>query len=137
MSDYCITPAISSLACNRALNTVNHAEEEEPEPDVGPALPAAADSDEAEDARAEGGASESDSESESEDDIQEAQESLGVPISNEVVLEHGVKPVSAIGLDPAGARLVTGGYDALVKFWDFPGMNSSLQSFREIEPFDK
>ena len=121
------------------MNTINHAEEEEPEPDVGPALPAATgaqdddDDDDDDDDRAAGG----DSESESDDDIQEAQESLGVPISNEVILEHGVKPVSAIGLDPAGARLVTGGYDALVKFWDFPGMNSSLQSFREIEPFDK
>ena len=42
--------------------------------------------------------------------------------------------VSALGLDPAGARLVTGGYDYDIKFWDFAGMDNSLQSFRSMTP---
>lgn len=42
--------------------------------------------------------------------------------------------LSALALDPSGARLVTGGYDYDVKFWDFAGMDSSLQSFRNIRP---
>lgn len=42
--------------------------------------------------------------------------------------------VSALGLDPSGARLITGGYDYDVKFWDFAGMDASLQAFRSLQP---
>ena len=38
--------------------------------------------------------------------------------------------VSALAMDPSGARVVTGGYDYDVRLWDFAGMDSSLQSFR-------
>ncbi|XP_035227967.1 WD repeat-containing protein 70-like [Stegodyphus dumicola] len=57
-----------------------------------------------------------------------------IPASHEVHLEHGDKTVSALSLDPNGARLVTGGYDFDVKFWDFAGMDVSLQSFRSLRP---
>ncbi|KAI2800892.1 WD repeat-containing protein 70 [Blomia tropicalis] len=36
--------------------------------------------------------------------------------------------------DPNGARLVTGAIDYEVKYWDFQGMDSTLQSFRTIRP---
>ena len=42
--------------------------------------------------------------------------------------------ISALGLDPAGARLITGSYDYDIKFWDFAGMDNSLQSFRSMTP---
>lgn len=42
-----------------------------------------------------------------------------------------------MGLDPAGARLVTGGYDYDVKFWDFAGMDASLRHFRQIRPCER
>lgn len=42
--------------------------------------------------------------------------------------------VSALALDPSGARLVTGGFDYNVKFWDFAGMDSSFKSFRQLRP---
>uniref|UniRef100_A0A8C5JXF0 WD repeat-containing protein 70 n=1 Tax=Jaculus jaculus TaxID=51337 RepID=A0A8C5JXF0_JACJA len=42
--------------------------------------------------------------------------------------------VSALGLDPSGARLVTGGYDYDVKFWDFAGMDASFKAFRSLQP---
>uniref|UniRef100_A0A672ZIC1 WD repeat-containing protein 70 n=1 Tax=Sphaeramia orbicularis TaxID=375764 RepID=A0A672ZIC1_9TELE len=42
--------------------------------------------------------------------------------------------VSALGLDPSGARLVTGGYDFDVRFWDFAGMDQALQAFRSLQP---
>ena len=45
--------------------------------------------------------------------------------------------VSALALDPSGARLVTGGHDFIVKFWDFAGMDQSLQSFRQIKPCER
>lgn len=37
-------------------------------------------------------------------------------------------------MDPSGARLVSGGFDFDVKFWDFAGMDSSLKSFRSLRP---
>lgn len=42
--------------------------------------------------------------------------------------------VSALGLDPSGARLVSGGYDYDVRFWDFAGMDQALQAFRSLQP---
>ncbi|XP_029434454.1 WD repeat-containing protein 70 isoform X2 [Rhinatrema bivittatum] len=57
-----------------------------------------------------------------------------IPDSHEITLQHGSKTVSALGLDPSGARLVTGGYDYDVKFWDFAGMDASLQAFRSLQP---
>lgn len=70
------------------------------------------------------------------DEEDEPEESLDkkIPSSHEISLDHGSKAVSALALDPAGARLVTGGHDFIVKFWDFAGMDQSLQSFRNIKP---
>lgn len=45
--------------------------------------------------------------------------------------------VSALGMDPSGARVITGGYDYDVKLWDFAGMDSRLQSFRCITPCER
>ncbi|XP_027719364.1 WD repeat-containing protein 70 [Vombatus ursinus] len=59
-----------------------------------------------------------------------------IPDSHEITLQHGSKTVSALGLDPSGARLVTGGFDYDVKFWDFAGMDASLQAFRSLQPCD-
>uniref|UniRef100_A0A8C5G3W3 WD repeat-containing protein 70 n=1 Tax=Gouania willdenowi TaxID=441366 RepID=A0A8C5G3W3_GOUWI len=44
--------------------------------------------------------------------------------------------VSALALDPSGARLVTGGYDYDVRFWDFAGMDQALNAFRSLQPCD-
>ncbi|KAL2087732.1 hypothetical protein ACEWY4_016560 [Coilia grayii] len=57
-----------------------------------------------------------------------------IPDTHEITLQHGSKTVSALGLDPSGARLVTGGYDYDVKFWDFAGMDAALQAFRSLQP---
>ncbi|KAM4708588.1 WD repeat-containing protein 70 isoform 1-T4 [Discoglossus pictus] len=59
-----------------------------------------------------------------------------IPDSHEVSLQHGTKSVSALALDPSGARLVTGGYDYDVQFWDFAGMDASLKAFRSLQPCD-
>jgi len=45
--------------------------------------------------------------------------------------------VSALSLDPSGARLVSGGFEYDIKFWDFAGMDSSLRSFRTITPCER
>ncbi|KAH9521646.1 WD repeat-containing protein 70 [Dermatophagoides farinae] len=57
-----------------------------------------------------------------------------LPISHEIELKHGGKSVTALALDPNGARLVSGGIDYEIKFWDFGGMDSTLKSFRTITP---
>ena len=46
------------------------------------------------------------------------------------------RAVTALSLDSSGSRLISGGYDYHIQFWDFNGMDRSLQSFRQIEPFE-
>lgn len=57
-----------------------------------------------------------------------------IPTAASLTLHHGTKIVSAIALDPTGARLVTGGYDFDVTFWDFAGMDTTLRPFRSLRP---
>lgn len=44
--------------------------------------------------------------------------------------------VSALAIDHSGSRVLTGSYDYTVRMYDFQGMNSKLQSFRQLEPFE-
>ena len=37
-------------------------------------------------------------------------------------------------IDPAGARIISGGYDYDCKLWDFGGMNADFKPFRSWEP---
>lgn len=59
------------------------------------------------------------------------------PLSHEITLSHGSKPISALTLDPSGARVVTGSYDYNVRLWDFAGMDSTFKSFRTITPCER
>ncbi|KAI8100192.1 WD40-repeat-containing domain protein [Halteromyces radiatus] len=76
----------------------------------------------------------------SDDDEEEEEEDMEtngseLPISHEVVLKGHTRVVSALALDPAGARLVTGGYDYDMKLWDFAGMDQTFRPFRSLQPF--
>lgn len=57
-----------------------------------------------------------------------------IPASHEVCMFHGTKAVVAVAADPAGARLATGSVDYEVRFWDFAGMDATMQSFRTLQP---
>jgi len=57
-----------------------------------------------------------------------------IPQSHEITLQHGVKAISAISLDPTGSRLATGGHEYDVKFWDFNSMDVNLRPFRTLQP---
>ena len=47
------------------------------------------------------------------------------------------KPIQAVALDPSGARMVTGGTDGVLKYWDFGGMNCvDPRPFREFIPVE-
>ncbi|XP_062201546.1 uncharacterized protein LOC133904086 isoform X2 [Phragmites australis] len=55
---------------------------------------------------------------------------------NEFCLLYVHKVVSALAVDHAGSRVLSGSYDYTVHMYDFQGMNSKLQSFRQLEPFE-
>ena len=47
------------------------------------------------------------------------------------------KPVQALSIDPSGARMVTGGVDGILKYWEFTGMNGvDPKPFRELMPVE-
>ncbi|XP_044189986.1 WD repeat-containing protein 70 isoform X1 [Thunnus albacares] len=79
---------------------------------------------------------EEDEEGGAQDDDDDDKPVKKIPDTHEITLQHGTKTVSALGLDPSGARLVTGGYDYDVRFWDFAGMDQALQAFRSLQPCD-
>uniref|UniRef100_A0A671Y0I4 WD repeat-containing protein 70 n=1 Tax=Sparus aurata TaxID=8175 RepID=A0A671Y0I4_SPAAU len=78
--------------------------------------------------------SDEDEEEEAQDEDDDDNPVKKIPDTHEITLQHGTKTVSALGLDPSGARLVTGGYDYDVRFWDFAGMDQALQAFRSLQP---
>ncbi|KAG5329481.1 GAD1 protein, partial [Acromyrmex charruanus] len=57
-----------------------------------------------------------------------------IPCSHEVSMTHGTKAIIAIAADPSGARLASGSVDYDVSFWDFAGMDTSMKSFRTLQP---
>lgn len=56
------------------------------------------------------------------------------PISHEITLKDHTKVVSALAVDPSGARVLTGSHDYDVKLWDFGGMDARFKPFRSWEP---
>ena len=48
----------------------------------------------------------------------------------------GDKAITSLALDPGGARVLSGGIDYELKFWDFAGMDPSLRSFRGKKPVE-
>ncbi|KAH0810152.1 gastrulation defective protein 1 homolog [Tenebrio molitor] len=72
-----------------------------------------------------------DSDSEEEE---EEPNKLFIPCACEATMTHGNKAVTAVSVDPSGARLASGSVDYDVSFWDFAGMDSNLRSFRTLQP---
>jgi len=59
-----------------------------------------------------------------------------LPWTHEIQLRHGEKAITSLALDPGGARVLSGGIDYELKFWDFAGMDPSLRSFRGKKPVE-
>jgi len=61
-----------------------------------------------------------------------------VPLSHEAELRTNghTKTVSALAVDKAGGRVLSGSYDYQAKLWDFGGMNETLAAFRTFEPVE-
>ncbi|CEQ40698.1 SPOSA6832_02359 [Sporobolomyces salmonicolor] len=56
-----------------------------------------------------------------------------LPVTHEIVMKDHSKTVSALSVDPSGARVVSGSYDYDLKLWDFGGMKSDFKPFRGWE----
>ncbi|BGP57026.1 hypothetical protein JCM8202v2_004664 [Rhodotorula sphaerocarpa] len=56
-----------------------------------------------------------------------------LPMTHEIIMKDHAKTVSALSVDPAGARVVSGSYDYDCKLWDFGGMTASFKPFRSFE----
>ena len=56
------------------------------------------------------------------------------PISHEIVLKDHTKVISALSVDPSGARIVSGSHDYDCKLWDFGGMDHRCLPFHTWEP---
>ena len=66
--------------------------------------------------------------SEDEDDLPE------FPTTHELILKDHTKVVSALALDPSGARVLSGSHDYDCKLWDFGGMDWRCKPFKTWEP---
>ncbi|KAI0343895.1 WD40 repeat-like protein [Trametopsis cervina] len=56
------------------------------------------------------------------------------PTTHEISLKDHTKVVSALALDPSGARIVSGSHDYDCKLWDFGGMDWRCKPFKTWEP---
>ncbi|WWD20074.1 hypothetical protein CI109_104548 [Kwoniella shandongensis] len=72
-------------------------------------------------------------ESDDEDEYDDEEEVDRTPITHEIVLKDHTKVVSALAIDPSGARIATGSHDYDTKLWDFGGMDSRLRPFKSFE----
>ncbi|KAI9340056.1 transcription factor [Zopfochytrium polystomum] len=70
------------------------------------------------------------------DDDDDGDESDGagdtVPVSKQIRLADHRGTVSALSIDPAGSRIVTGGRDYSIRLWDFHGMDTNFRPFRTL-----
>ncbi|KAJ3098164.1 hypothetical protein HDU97_004212 [Phlyctochytrium planicorne] len=55
-----------------------------------------------------------------------------IPVTESIRLKDHRKTVSAVTVDPAGSRIVSGGRDGTLKMWDFNGMDQRFLPFRTI-----
>jgi hypothetical protein len=56
------------------------------------------------------------------------------PATHELVLKDHTKVISALALDPSGARVLSGSHDYDCKLWDFGGMDARCRPFKTWEP---
>jgi len=110
-----------------AADPLVQSREDASEDDVGPLPPPALENGEAVSAQEEPEYDPSDFE----DDNDSAPE---FPVTHETILKDHTKVVSALALDPSGARIVSGSHDYDCKLWDFGGMDMRCKPFKSWEP---
>jgi len=68
------------------------------------------------------------------DPSEEEDETVDFPITHELILKDHTKVISALALDPSGARICSGSHDYDCKLWDFGGMDMRCKPFKSWEP---
>ncbi|WOO77649.1 WD repeat-containing protein 70 [Vanrija pseudolonga] len=68
------------------------------------------------------------------DESEYEEEADRTPVTHEIVLKDHTKLVSALAVEPSGARVATGSHDYDCKLWDFGGMDQRLRPFKSFEP---
>ncbi|KAI7652553.1 WD repeat protein, partial [Hortaea werneckii] len=76
-----------------------------------------------------------DDEDDDDDDDDDDDEDDEYPVSHEMVMKTHERAVTAVTLDPSGARLVSGGMDCTLKFHDFASMTpTTIRAFKSVDP---
>lgn len=81
-----------------------------------------------------GAGAEQNGDEEPEFDIGEDNYESDFPITHELVMKDHTKVISALAIDPSGARVASGSYDYDCKLWDFGGMGATARPFKTWEP---
>ncbi|KAJ3872123.1 hypothetical protein F5051DRAFT_445486 [Lentinula edodes] len=121
-------PVTVSLAGSSSLPAEYKGEKSDDENDIGPSPPAPQTS------------TKDDNEEEPEYDPDDMEnddvdnEAPQFPTTHELILKDHTKVVSALALDPSGARIVSGSHDYDCKLWDFGGMDTRCKPFKSWEP---
>jgi WD40 repeat protein len=80
----------------------------------------------------EGEENNSDSDSDDDDDDDDDDE---FPVSHEMIIKTHERAVTAITLDPSGARLITGSMDCTLKLHDFASLTpTTIRAFKSVDP---
>lgn len=69
-----------------------------------------------------------------EEAVEAEEEDSELPISHEAQMKGHAKGISALALEPSGARLFSGSFDQTLRLWDFNGMDRRMQSFKSVTP---
>lgn len=59
---------------------------------------------------------------------------LQLPFTHSVPLRGHVKSITALAIDKAASRMVSGGGDFHIRLWDFANMNENFMPFRTLDP---
>lgn len=123
------TVEVSSSGSNKFVAASAPAASEEPEfdpddDDVGPPPPPPGQN-----------LNDEDDDEEPEFDVSDEESDLpAFPTTHELVMKDHTKVVSALAMDPSGARFVSGSHDYDCKLWDFGGMDFRCKPFKTWEP---
>ncbi|EMC96961.1 hypothetical protein BAUCODRAFT_32706 [Baudoinia panamericana UAMH 10762] len=76
-----------------------------------------------------------DNDDDDDDDDEDEDDDDEFPVSHEMIIKTHDRAVTAISLDPAGGRLVTGSMDCTLKLHDFASMTpTTIRAFKSIDP---
>ena len=77
----------------------------------------------------------SDEDEDSDDDDDDDEDEDDFPVSHEMIIKTHERPITAVTLDPAGARLISGSMDCTLKFHDFASMTpTTIRAFKSVDP---